>query len=239
MSERPLYRVVAEQIEARVAEDRFGPGTLLPAEAVLEQEFNVSRITIRQALGLLKRRGILASRSGLGTFVRPGATGRSAMRFTGSLREIVYYAAATRYTPVARELVVPPAEVAEFLETQPGEKVFCFSGKRGWPSRDDFCLEQIYVPQLYGQRLNNSRLGKSPLFVQLEERNKVKITEVEQVITAVTARATLARTLKVKERAAVLKAIRVYRLLDRRVAEVSVSHYDPVKFNYTMSLFLE
>jgi len=239
MFDRPLYRVVAAQIEARLAEDRSGPGTLLPPEAVLQREFNVSRITIRQALGLLKRRGILGSRSGLGTFVRPGGTGRSTMRFTGSLREIVYYGAATRYTPVGRELVIPTAEVADILGTQVGEKVFCFSGKRGWPNSEDFCLEQIYVPESYGRKLNNSRLGKAPLFAQLEERNKVKITEVEQVITAVSARAALARTLKVKERAAVLKAIRVYRLLDRRVAEVSVSHYDPAKFNYTMNLFLE
>src|SRR5215469_13887799 len=143
MSDRPLYRVVADQIEARVAQGRSGPGTLLPAEAVLEQEFKVSRITIRQALGLLKRRGILASRSGRGTFVRPGATDRSAMRFSGSLREIVYYGSLTHYTPVSRELVDPPEEVTEILGTRPGEPVFCFSGKRGWPSRDDFCLEQI------------------------------------------------------------------------------------------------
>lgn len=239
MSERPLYRIVAEQIEARIAEGRFNPGTLLPAEAVLEKEYSVSRITIRQALGLLKRRGILASRSGLGTFVRPGEKGQRTMRFTGSLREIVYYAAATRYTPVGRELVVPPAEVADYLKTGRGEATFCFSGKRGWPGNEDFCLEQIYVPERFGRNLDNARLGKSPLFVQLEERNQVKITEVEQFITAVTASARLARVLSMKQRAAILKAIRVYRLLDRRVAEVSVSHYDPAKFNYTMSLFLE
>ena len=154
-------------------------------------------------------------------------------------REIVYYAAATRYTPVGRELVVPPAEVADYLKTERGEAAFCFSGKRGWPGNEDFCLEQIYVPERFGRNLDNARLGKSPLFVQLEERNQVMITEVEQFITAVTASARLARVLSMKQRAAILKAIRVYRLLDRRVAEVSVSHYDPAKFNYTMSLFLE
>ncbi|MCC6469940.1 MAG: GntR family transcriptional regulator [Alphaproteobacteria bacterium] len=239
MSDRPLYRMVAEQIEARIVESGSGPGTLLPTESVLEQEYNVSRITIRQALGLLKRRGLLGSRSGLGTFVRPGAKDQPGMRFTGSLSEIVYYAAATRYTPARRELVVPPADVAEYLKTPKGEKAYCFSGRRGWPGHADFCLEQIYVPQRFGEHLDNSRLNGSPLFVQLEKRNQVKITEVEQVITAVTAGADLARKLKIQPRAAVLKAIRVYRLLDRRVAEISVTHYVPAKFSYMMNLFLE
>ena len=239
MSERPLYRVVAEQIEARIVSSNCTPGTLLPTEAVLEREFDVSRITIRQALGLLKRRGILASRSGLGTFVRPGATNQKAMRFTGSLHEIVYYAAVTRYTSLGRALVVPPAEVTDHLQTKAGEAVFRFSGKRGWPGSDDFCLEEIYVPEHFGRNLDNARLGRSPLFMRLEKRNGVKITEAEQIITAVSARAGLARILKIRKRAAVLKAIRIYRLLDRSVAEVSVSHYDPAKFDYAMSLFLE
>jgi GntR family transcriptional regulator len=239
MLQRPLYRLVADQIEARIVEGRYTSGSVLPAESVLEREFSVSRITIRQALGLLKRRGILASRSGLGTFVRSGAANPSAVRFTGTLRELIYYAAATRYTPLGRGLIVPPADIADHLKVESGKRAFCFTGKRGWPGGADFCLEEIYVPEHFGGKLDNSRLGKSPLFAQLEELNQVTVTEVEQIITAVSARAKLARDLGVANRAPLLKAVRIYRMADRRVAEVSVSHYDPARFKYVMSLFLE
>lgn len=239
MMERPLYRIVAEQIEARIIAGQYAPGESLPSEVVLEDEFKVSRITIRQALALLKRRGILASRSGLGTYVRQGATDRNSVRLSGSLRELVYYAAANRYTSLGRELLVPPADVAGYLDIDEAESVYCFSGKRGKPNGSNFCLEQIYVPEQFGRSLDNARLGRSPLFVQLEENNRVKVTEVEQIITAVSARSVVARCLEVQERTAILKAVRIYRLTDRRVAEVSVSFYDPARFNYVMNLFVE
>lgn len=234
MLDRPLYRIVADQIESRILEGLYAPGETLPAELALEQEFNVSRITIRQALGVLKRRGILGSRSGVGTFVRLGAIDQNAVRMSGSLSELIYYSSKARYTPLGRELVAPPAEVAAYLGTPPGATVFCFSGKRS-----NFCLEQIYVPVEFGHGLDNSRLGKAPLFAKLEEINHVKVAEVEQVITAVSARAALARQLGVQDRSAVLKATRIYRLADQRVAEVSVSHYDPLRFNYVMNLFVD
>jgi GntR family transcriptional regulator len=239
MLDRPLYRMVAEQIEARISEGRYVAGTTLPTEPVLEQEFKVSRITIRQALGLLKRRGILGSRSGLGTFVRHDAIDHASLRLSGSLRQLVYYAAATRYTPLGRAVVVPPADIADYFEKERVERTLCFSGKRGLPGVGNFCFEQIYVAEQFGRGLDNARLGSSPLFNRLEELNGVKVSEVKQIITAVSARAALARQLGVQNRAAVLKAVRVYRLTDRRVAEVSVSHYDSTKFDYIMDLFAE
>lgn len=239
MLDAPLYRNVADKIESRVQSGLYEPGTPLPTETVLEQEFSVSRITIRQALGLLKRRGILVSRSGLGTFVRPGAMERDGVRFTGSLSELVYYATTTRYVPLQREFVPPPRDVAELLELKRREKVYCFSGKRGWHKGDDFCFEQIYVPEQYGHELDNGIIGSSPLFVQLENLNHVKITDVTQTITAVTAGSGVARALAIKPRQAVLKATRIYRIEGRGIAEVAVSHYDPARFQYSMNLFLE
>jgi DNA-binding GntR family transcriptional regulator len=72
--DRPLYRALAERIESRIAAGHYAVGSQLPTEPEFEREFGVSRITIRQALRLLKRRGLLASRSGLGTVVRSAGT---------------------------------------------------------------------------------------------------------------------------------------------------------------------
>jgi DNA-binding GntR family transcriptional regulator len=237
--EKPLCRTVAGQMESRIATGRYAPGELLPPEQELEQEFGVSRITIRQALGLLKRRGLISSRSGVGTVVRARASGRKSMSASGSLQDLIYYAAETRYAPLGRALVKAPAEIAALLEAAAPVTVYCFSGMRGQPRGANFCFETIYVPERLGRNLDNARLGSMTLFNLLEQANNVRIAEVEQIITAVAAPAPIARRLGMHSRAPMLKAVRVYRLRDGSVAEVVVSHYDPAHFEYVMKLVQE
>jgi GntR family transcriptional regulator len=65
---------VKERIEAMIYQDEFPIGSQLPTEPALAESFNVSRGTLRQALSELARDGIIARRSGAGTFVirKPG-----------------------------------------------------------------------------------------------------------------------------------------------------------------------
>jgi GntR family transcriptional regulator len=63
------YYEVKEQIEAMIHRGEFPVGSQLPSEPELAETFNVSRGTIRQALGELARDAIVARRSGSGTFV--------------------------------------------------------------------------------------------------------------------------------------------------------------------------
>ncbi|HZS83498.1 MAG TPA: GntR family transcriptional regulator [Stellaceae bacterium] len=234
--ERPLYRVVADQIETRIAKGVYAVGTQLPPEPALEEEFKVSRITVRQALGLLKRRGILVSQSGLGTVVRfSGADARS-MSVSGSMRDLIYYAAGTRYEPLDREAVKPPAEVAAAFGMRLG-RLMRFRGLRGWPSSGKFGFEAVYIPEALGRDLDNSRLGNATLFSLLEAANGIKITEVEQTITAVPAPAVVARHLGIRLRAPMLKATRAYKRADGQLVEFAISLYDVAQFQYVMKLF--
>jgi GntR family transcriptional regulator len=63
------YYEVKERIEAMIHRGEFPVGSQLPSEPELAETFNVSRGTIRQALGELARDAIVARRSGSGTFV--------------------------------------------------------------------------------------------------------------------------------------------------------------------------
>jgi GntR family transcriptional regulator len=63
------YYEVKQQIEAMIRRGELKLGDQLPSEPELAETFNVSRGTIRQALGELARDGVIARRSGAGTFV--------------------------------------------------------------------------------------------------------------------------------------------------------------------------
>jgi len=64
-----LYYEVKEQIESWIVGGDLPVGSQLPSEPALTEKLNVSRGTIRQALGVMEREGTIARRSGVGTFV--------------------------------------------------------------------------------------------------------------------------------------------------------------------------
>jgi LacI family transcriptional regulator len=66
---RILYRRVYEVLQAGIANGTYPPGSRLPTEPELMAQFNVSRVTLRQALQMLKNEGSLISIPAKGTFV--------------------------------------------------------------------------------------------------------------------------------------------------------------------------
>lgn len=70
---RGLADQVAAQLLAGVADGRYPPGSRLPREAVLAQEARVSRLTLREAVRVLRDKGVLSVEQGRGTFVNPPA----------------------------------------------------------------------------------------------------------------------------------------------------------------------
>src|SRR5439155_1326580 len=69
---RPLPLQVYARLRARIIAGEDLPGARLPSEADLAKSFGVSRVTVREALRLLQREGLLVARHGSGHFVLSG-----------------------------------------------------------------------------------------------------------------------------------------------------------------------
>jgi GntR family transcriptional regulator len=65
----PVYRQVADDIRRRIDEGTYAPGSQLPSERDLGEEFDISRVTVRQAVGLLRSQGVVVVEHGRGVFV--------------------------------------------------------------------------------------------------------------------------------------------------------------------------
>jgi len=68
-AQKALYLQLAEKLMDDIASKRLLPLEKLPSEYELTQLFDVSRVTVRQALRLLADRGLVVSRQGKGVFV--------------------------------------------------------------------------------------------------------------------------------------------------------------------------
>ncbi|WP_432050337.1 GntR family transcriptional regulator [Verrucosispora sp. NA02020] len=66
----PRHLQLAAELRARIAAGEYAPGSLLPSETRLAQEYEVGRGTVRRAVGLLRAEGLVDVASGRGTRVR-------------------------------------------------------------------------------------------------------------------------------------------------------------------------
>jgi DNA-binding GntR family transcriptional regulator len=82
----PLWAQVEESIGRAIADGRLSPGQRLEPEALLCRRFSVSRPTLRQALNSLRRRGLITSRPGSGTFIAAAAAPPSTTDTTSPYR---------------------------------------------------------------------------------------------------------------------------------------------------------
>jgi GntR family transcriptional regulator len=65
----PLYLQIKELISKQIKEGHLSPGKKLCSERELCEQYNVSRITVRQALNELDKEGLIYRTHGKGTFV--------------------------------------------------------------------------------------------------------------------------------------------------------------------------
>jgi DNA-binding transcriptional regulator YhcF (GntR family) len=77
---RPPYQQVANALRAAILTKKFAPGDKLPSGSELAQRYGVARMTVQQAVRLLREEGLVVSRQGSGIYVRERTTRAVALR---------------------------------------------------------------------------------------------------------------------------------------------------------------
>lgn len=104
----PRYRQIAEDLRGQIELGTLAPGDQLGTEMELQERYNASRNTVRDAVKWLISRGLVETRPGQGTFVRPAVI-PFVTTLSGDPRAgtdgAVYWneVAATRRAPLASE----------------------------------------------------------------------------------------------------------------------------------------
>ncbi len=79
----PLYEQVRRSILAGIEAGQFAEGSFLPPEPELMAQYDVSRITLRRAIGELCTDGRLQRQQGRGTIVMPGKVRQTLISLSG------------------------------------------------------------------------------------------------------------------------------------------------------------
>jgi GntR family transcriptional regulator len=100
------------------------PRQSLPGERILMEQFGVSRITIRQAIGDLVNEGILYRKHGKGTYVAEKKIEKPLGRLLGIAEELAVENNEIAISVLESKIITPAAEISKALELSPGQSVF-------------------------------------------------------------------------------------------------------------------
>lgn len=158
----PVYYQLKEDILKKIREGVWKVGQCIDSERELSENYGVSRMTIRQALGELVQEGILVREKGKGTFVcEPKVKQKDMMSFS----EIIKRTGRTLETKVVEFNKIPTPE--DLTDTFSFEEVYKINRNR---IVDGECIanEIVYIPSDYCGFINEEKLQGS-LYNILEE----------------------------------------------------------------------
>src|SRR5712691_332699 len=120
----PRYARVVAEIKKRIERGTYPPGTLLPSEHRLVNEFEVSRPTIVKSLSLLRHDGWIDTQQGKGSFVR-GRPALADVERTRPAHDVVELAEAELTGELVQAGVkLAPRHVTALLGLEAGSRAF-------------------------------------------------------------------------------------------------------------------
>ena len=202
-SPQPLYTQIKEIVRSRILDGSYQPHQQMPSETEMMAAFEVSRITVRQALSDLQNEGLIFRIHGKGTFVSKPKAFQDLGRLQGfgeAMRRMGYE---TFARVLSIKTVTPSTQVAEKLQLAKRAKVTELQRVR-FLNREPISLDVTYIPAAIGQRLAKEDLAARDVFAILENDYGIALGHAELQIGSTLADETLASQLKVEEGSPVL-----------------------------------
>jgi len=181
-SSMPLYEQLYVQIINRINNKELLPGDVLPGERRLSEMYNVSRVTIRQAINQLINDGYLKSVQGKGTYVLKRKIQNRLGSLIGVAEELANEFESIRIKVLSHEESIPEAYIAKHLSIGVDEKVFKLVRLISI-DQEPIVLNQAYLNTSFRHIYELLDLRKDIIYYALE-RFGYKIVDADQTIKA-------------------------------------------------------
>lgn len=235
LSPVPLYSQLKEILRTRILDGTYPPLSRMPSEAELGKAFEVSRITVRQALGDLQKEGLIFKIHGKGTFVAKP----KAFQNVSTLQGLGESMTQRGYEVINRlrsfKTVPADAQVAARLQVAEGENVVQIKRAR-LVNRELVSLEITWLPEAVGKRLEKADLVSRDIFLILENDCALPLGHADLAIDAILADAELARALEVEEGSPVMRIERLTHTADGAPLDYEHLYYRGDAFQYRLRI---
>jgi GntR family transcriptional regulator len=218
----PLYVQLADVLRQRIARGQWRAGDRLPSLDDLGREFELARVTVRQAVDVLAREGIVSPQQGRGTFVTEQSSGKRRLHAVTTMGEL-----ADLYRDTRPQLLnLTEASAAPVLAEGDGKAAPKYFYMRRVHALDDvpYCVIGIYLDDRVFRRAPR-RVRKELVIPLLMSLPGVKIAKARQTLTIGTADVDEASLLRIAINAPVAHVRRVFNAPDGTVIYLALVTY--------------
>ena len=232
MGNKPMYRQIADALREKINAGELKPGDALPTESSLQEAFNVSRVTVRQALKLLTEEQIVESIQGSGTYVKEERVNYDIYQLTGFYEKLADRNVDTHSEVSIFEVLKADAKLAEKLNLSHDDKVWHIKRVR-FIKQKPVNLEETWMPlalfpDLTWEVMENSK------YHYVEQIKKLVIDRSEQELVPIMPSEEAIAALSLDPAKPILEKVSRGFLKDGRVFEYSRNVFNTDDYKFTL-----
>lgn len=231
---QPLYFQIKQILKEKIETGEYKPGDIIPSERELQEQFKVSRITIRQAINELVGEGYLSRKRGKGTIVIPHRIEETLSKIRSFTDEMISRGLRPSTSMAQISIQEAPKKVALALNIKEGDKVYRLKRVR-CANDEPIVVFDTYLPNFLELPLDDN-LYYGSLYKLLEETNGIKITEAIEYIEATVADKEIANLLEMEVGCPVLKTVRTSFNERKKPIEYTECFYRGDRYRYFVTL---
>jgi Transcriptional regulators len=231
----PKYTHIIQYFIEKIKSGELKDGDQLPTEDLLCSYFNVSRITVRQALNELAYEGYIIKKHGKGSYVNTGIAKMQLNSLQGFTEEMKNRGMTASSKILEINLLNADNIVANKLQIEEGSMVYCIERLR-LANEEPMSIEKVYIPYYLCSDIEKHDLSGS-LYEALEKYYNLVPKRADQCIEATVAAKREQEILKIKQRAPVLKIERTTYLSNNTPLEYVTSIYRGDKYKFYVTIY--
>lgn len=185
-SRLPLYYQLKQWLVGQIEQGNWQPGDMLPTEQQLQEQYELSRTTVRQAFRELELDGLVTRYRGRGTFVaKPKVAHRPEPR-SSLTNYLLQQGVQPGWQVLSAEWIPASTEVAGQLHIEPGAKVYRLRRLR-LANDEPIGYHITYVSPKFSDAIDESTLTAGGSLRYLRRQNHLEGSRADRILEAIAA----------------------------------------------------
>jgi len=230
-SPMPLYYQLKQLLLAKIDGGELKAGDIFPTEQQIQDDYEVSRTTVRQALGELEDEGKISRHRGRGTFVSKPKLGHSPENYPNLADHMTQQGYRPGWELLSAGWVVPGETVKIALEIKSESKVFCLERLR---LENDVAIgyHLAYISPQYTGYIEEASYTDGGSLRYLSSMTTLSECVADRTLEAVAANDKVADLLNISPGMPLLQVRRTVYTTERQPVEFFIGVYRGDRFEY-------